>query len=163
MACDSIRDSAAVCYDGAAEIERSESALTDEAVTEDAADEPCVFCAVIAGDDRTAILYEDELVLAVDIPLDHPNKRGPVHFVVVPRRHVRDALALTEDDAALIARMFTTATALARQEGIAESGFRLLSNTGPDGNQTVMHLHLHCVGGRRLGPEAVWDRDEGSE
>ena len=81
-----------------------------------------------------------------------------MHFLVVPRRHIRDALALTEEDAPLIARMVTTATALARKMGVAESGFRLLSNTGPDGTQTVFHLHLHCIGGRPLGPEAVWDR-----
>ncbi len=137
--------------------------MTDEAVTDGAADDACVFCDVIAGDERATILHEDELVLAFDVPPGHPDKRGPVHFVVVPRRHVRDALALTEDDAPLIARMFTTATALARQAGIAESGFRLLTNTGPDGNQTVAHLHLHCIGGRRLGPEAVWERDEAPE
>ncbi len=136
--------------------------MTDEGTTDGEGADACVFCAVIAGDEGAKILHEDELVLAVDVP-EGPNKRGPVHFVVVPRRHVRDALALTEDDAALIGRMFTTATALARQAGIAESGFRLLSNTGPDGNQTVMHLHLHCIGGRRLGPEAVWNREEVAE
>ncbi len=137
--------------------------MTDDAVTDGAAADACVFCDVIAGDERATILHEDELVLAVDVPPGRPEKRGPVHFVVVPCRHVRDAMALTEDDAPLIARMFTTATSLARQAGIAESGFRLLTNTGPDGNQTVMHLHLHCIGGRRLGPEAVWDRDEAPE
>jgi len=136
--------------------------LTGEATTDGEGADACVFCAVIAGDEGAKILHEDELVLAFDVP-EGPNRRGPVHFVVIPRRHVRDALALTEDDAPLIARMFTTATALARQAGIAESGFRLLSNTGPDGNQTVMHLHLHCVGGRRLGPEAVWNREEAAE
>ena len=127
-------------------------------MTDESADS-CLFCAIAASGANASVLYEDELVLAVDVP-PGPNRRGPVHFVVVPRRHVRDALVLTEDDAPLIARMFTTATALARQAGIAESGFRLLSNTGPDGNQTVMHLHLHCIGGRHLGPEAVWDRSE---
>ena len=136
--------------------------MTGEATTDGEGADACVFCAVIAGDEGAKILHEDELVLAVDVP-EGPNRRGPVHFVVVPRRHVRSALELTEEDAPLIARMFTTATALARQAGIAESGFRLLSNTGPDGNQTVMHLHLHCVGGRRLGPEAVWNREEASE
>ena len=123
----------------------------------------CLFCAVAASGATANLLYEDDLVLAVDVPPGHPDKRGPVHFVVVPRRHVRDALALTEDDAPLIARMFTTATALARKMGVAESGFRLLTNSGPDGNQTVFHLHLHCIGGRRLGPEAVWDRGEAQD
>ncbi len=137
--------------------------MTDEAVRDGAADDSCIFCAAIAGEIRGSILHEDELVFAVDVPAGHPDKRGPVHFVVVPRRHVRDAMELTEDDAPLIARMFTTATALARQAGIAESGFRLLTNTGPDGNQTVMHLHLHCIGGRPLGPETVWDRSEAQD
>ncbi len=99
-------------------------------------------------------------MIAFDVPAEHPEKRAPVHFLVVPRRHLRDVLALTEDDAPLIARMVTTATALARQMGVAESGFRLLTNTGPDGNQTVFHLHLHCIGGRPLGPEAAWDRED---
>ena len=124
------------------------------------AEPDCLFCTVAAGGGPAKILHEDDLVLAIDVPPSHPDKRGPVHFLVVPRRHVRDALALTEDDAPLIARMFTVATALARKMGVAESGFRLLSNNGPDGNQTVFHLHLHCIGGRRLGPETVWDRGE---
>jgi len=130
-------------------------------MTDESADS-CLFCAIAASGAKANLLYEDDLVLAADVP-PGPNKRGPVHFLVVPRRHIRDAMALTEDDAPLIARMFTTATALARKAGIAESGFRLLSNTGPDGNQTVMHLHLHCIGGRHLGPEAVWDRSETPE
>ncbi len=120
--------------------------------------ESCLFCTVARGKGPAKILHEDDLVVAFDVPVEHPEKRGPVHFLVVPRRHIRDALALTEEDAPLIARMVTTATALARKMGVAESGFRLLSNTGPDGNQTVFHLHLHCIGGRPLGPEAVWDR-----
>ncbi len=114
MACDSIRNGAAVCYDGAAQIGRSVIPLTDEAVTDGAAADACIICDVIAGEERATILHEDELVLAFDVPPGHPDKRGPVHFIVVPRRHVRDALALTEDDAPLIARMFTTATSLAR-------------------------------------------------
>jgi histidine triad (HIT) family protein len=117
---------------------------------------PCLFCRIAAGEVQAPLLHEDDLVLAVDVPESRPEKRAPVHFFVIPRRHVRDATELTEADAPLIARLFTTATALARTLGVAESGFRLLTNTGPDGNQTVFHFHLHCIGGRALGPEAPW-------
>jgi histidine triad (HIT) family protein len=116
----------------------------------------CLFCRIASGEVRPPVLHEDDLVVAFDIPQNHPNKRAPVHFVVIPRRHIRDALALTEGDAPLTARLFTVAAALARQLGVAESGFRLLTNTGPDGNQTEFHFHLHCIGGRPLGPEAEW-------
>ena len=120
----------------------------------DESGDSCLFCTIAAGDSGADLLYEDDLVIAFDVPESHPDKRAPVHFLVVPRRHIRDAVALREEDAPLIARLITTATRLAKEKGVAESGFRLLTNTGPDGNQTVFHVHLHCLGGRPLGPEA---------
>ncbi|MEX0684320.1 MAG: HIT domain-containing protein [Dehalococcoidia bacterium] len=119
-------------------------------------DDGCLFCRIAAGGTSATLLHEDDLVVAIDIPDSHPNKRAPVHFIVIPRRHIRDALELTEADAPLAGRLFTVVGALARQLGVAESGFRLLTNTGPDGNQTEFHFHLHCIGGRALGPEAEW-------
>ena len=118
----------------------------------------CLFCRISRGAGRDRLIYEDDLVFAFDIPEDSPHKRGPVHFMVIPRRHIPDALHLTADDAELTARLFTAAADIAREKGVAESGFRLLTNTGPDGNQTVSHFHLHCIGGRPLGPEAPWRR-----
>jgi histidine triad (HIT) family protein len=115
----------------------------------------CLFCNISSGAVQAPKLHEDDLVFAVDIPEGHPANRGPVHFMVIPHRHVANALHLTADDGDLAARLFTVAGELARQKGVAESGFRLLTNSGPDANQTVFHFHLHCIGGRYLGSEAA--------
>jgi histidine triad (HIT) family protein len=78
---------------------------------------------------------------------------GPVHFLVIPNQHVPSALYLTDDHAALAGRLFAVAAKLAREKGIADTGFRLVTNAGPDANQTVFHFHLHCIGGRKLKDE----------
>jgi histidine triad (HIT) family protein len=115
----------------------------------------CLFCDFATGASPVPKAYEDDLVFAVDIPEGHPLNRGPVHFMVIPHRHIPNALGLTPGDSELAVRLFTVAADLACQKGVAESGFRLLTNTGPDANQTVMHFHLHCIGGRYLGSEAA--------
>jgi histidine triad (HIT) family protein len=73
--------------------------------------------------------------------------------MVIPNRHVESALHLSDEDAAVAGRLFSVAAKLARAKGIAESGYRLATNAGPDANQTVFHFHLHCIGGRKLGHE----------
>lgn len=115
--------------------------------------EPCLFCQVIAGQARAKVLHEDDLVLAIDIPDDFPQKRAPVHFVVIPREHVHSVRKLSGRHGGMIARMVEVAAAVASRYGIAESGYRLAANTGPQANQTVFHVHLHCIGGKQLGPE----------
>ncbi len=116
-------------------------------------DDHCLFCGIGAGKPVVPKLYEDDLVYAIDIPDDHPKKLAPVHFMVIPRAHRKSALELTDADAETAGRLFTTAARLARDKGIADSGFRLATNTGPHANQTEMHFHLHCIGGRQLGRE----------
>ncbi len=115
--------------------------------------ESCIICRI--GDGRVAVakLYEDDLVFAVDMPSDSPYYLGPVHFRVVPNEHIRSASHLTDNDAAVAGRLFAVAAKLAREKGIADTGFRLATNVGPDANQTVFHFHLHCIGGRKLGDE----------
>jgi histidine triad (HIT) family protein len=71
--------------------------------------------------------------------------------MVFPNEHIPSVLHLTDDNAAVTGRLFTVAAILAREKGIAENGFRLVANAGPDANQEVFHLHLHCLGGRNLG------------
>ena len=110
----------------------------------------CLFCQVISKQVPARVLYEDDLVLAMDIPKDHPEKRAPVHFLVVPREHIVSAAQTGPQHEAMLGRLVTTAAKLAREQGIEESGYRLITNTGPDGNQTVFHLHLHCLGGTQL-------------
>jgi histidine triad (HIT) family protein len=108
---------------------------------------------VAAGGTPAKILGEDELVLAVDVPEDHPVKRAPVHFLVIPRRHLASARELHGSDGAMLAAMIEMACTVAERMGIGESGYRLATNTGPHANQTEFHMHLHCIGGRPLGAE----------
>jgi histidine triad (HIT) family protein len=109
----------------------------------------CVFCKIIDGDIPADRLYEDDLVVTIlDI-----NPRAPIHFIVLPREHIADARKIRGEHSPLIGRMFTVAAKVAKEEGVAESGYRLAFNVGPDAGMTVDHLHLHCIGGRQLGPE----------
>lgn len=115
--------------------------------------ERCILCGIRDGRPAVVKLYEDDLVFAMDMPSDSPYYLGPVHFMVIPNEHVESALFLTDDHAAVAGRLFAVAAKLARQKGVAESGFRLATNAGPDANQTVFHFHMHCIGGRKLGHE----------
>ena len=113
----------------------------------------CLFCTVAKGLTPARVLHEDELVLAIDIPKDHPSKKAPVHFVVIPREHVADARGLNGSHGPMLAAMIVAAGRVAAKLGIAESGYRLATNTGANANQTEFHMHLHCLGGRPLGAE----------
>jgi histidine triad (HIT) family protein len=115
--------------------------------------DPCIFCGIRDGTPSVPKLHEDDLVYAIDVPEDSGYHRAPVHFMVIPKAHVPSALHLTDEEAAVAGRLFAVAAKLAREKGIAESGYRLATNTGPDANQTVFHFHLHCIGGRKLGHE----------
>ena len=109
----------------------------------------CIFCKIIDGEIPADKLYDDDLVAAVlDI-----NPRAPVHFMVIPKEHIDDARQIKGEHSPLIVRMFTVAVKVAKEEGVAKSGYRLAFNVGPDAGMTVDHLHLHCIGGRQLGPE----------
>ncbi|MGH3525017.1 MAG: HIT domain-containing protein [Mycobacterium sp.] len=113
----------------------------------------CILCSTRDGRVPVATLYEDDLVFAIDMPSDSPHYLGPVHFLVISNEHIPSALYLTDDDAAVVGRLFAVAAKVAREKGIADTGFRLVTNVGPDAHQTVFHLHLHCIGGRKLGDE----------
>ncbi len=109
-----------------------------------AADPDCLFCRIVAGTVPSTKVHEDELVVAFrDIA-----PRAPTHILVIPRDHIASAADLTDDDATLLGRLFATAAELARQEGMADAGYRLVSNVGRWGGQTVDHLHIHLLGGR---------------
>ena len=107
----------------------------------------CLFCRIVSGAIPASRVYEDEQVVAIrDI-----NPQAPVHILLLPKRHYASVLEAARTDAALIGRIVVAASQVARQEGIAERGFRLLTNTGPDGGQAVSHLHFHLLGGRPMG------------
>ena len=103
----------------------------------------CIFCKIAAGE-IGSLIYEDEKVAAFrDL-----NPVAPVHILIVPKQHIANIDEC--DDPELLGHLFMTARKLAREEGIAESGYRLMINCNADGGQTVMHLHLHLVGGEKL-------------
>ena len=107
----------------------------------------CLFCRIVAGEAPSTIVHSDDLVVAFrDIA-----PRAPTHILVVPRRHFASVLALGPDEGLLLARIFTVAADLARQEGIAERGFRVVANSGAWAGQSVDHLHFHLLGGRPFG------------
>jgi len=107
----------------------------------------CLFCKIINGEIPSKKLYEDDEMLAFfDI-----NPMAPVHFLVIPKKHVNNIMELEADDAVLIGRLLYKAQELAKQQGCEEKGGRLVINTKSNGGQTVDHLHVHFLGGRALG------------
>lgn len=104
----------------------------------------CIFCKIAAKEIPSQLIYEDEeLVAFKDI-----NPQAPVHVLIVPKKHIPHLLALDPADAEVLKRVHTVITTLARELGIADSGFRIVVNTLKDGGQTVPHLHFHVLGGR---------------
>jgi histidine triad (HIT) family protein len=109
-------------------------------------DPSCLFCRIVAGEIPSDTVFADDLVIAIrDIA-----PRAPTHVLFLPRVHIRSAAELTEADGGLLGRLFSAAADYARQEGIAEKGYRLVMNVGPWGGQTVDHLHVHLLGGRSM-------------
>lgn len=103
----------------------------------------CLFCKIIAGDIPSAKVYEDEQVFAFrDI-----NPQAPVHVLVVPKKHMANIL---ECDGETMAALLNAVQKIAAQEGIDRDGFRVISNCGKNGAQSVNHLHIHMLGGKQL-------------
>ena len=105
----------------------------------------CLFCNIIAGDVPADKVYEDEHLLAFrDI-----NPAAPTHILVIPKKHLASVMDADAADRELMGRLLLAANAIAAEQGLDE-GFRYVINTGDLGGQTVFHLHLHIIGGRRL-------------
>lgn len=107
-----------------------------------------LFEKIIAGELPADIVYRDESVTAFrDI-----NPKAPTHILIVPNKVIATANDIEEQDEAVVGHLFTVAAKLARKEGIAENGYRLIINCNEHGGQEVFHLHLHLIGGKQLGP-----------
>ena len=109
-------------------------------------DETCLFCKIIAGDIPADTVHEDDLVIA----FNDINPVAPVHQLIIPRRHVESAAELSEADGEILGHLFEVAANLAREAGLPDSGYRIVTNVGADGGQSVPHLHFHLIGGRRM-------------
>jgi len=107
----------------------------------------CIFCRIARGEVPAKVVHQDDDVVAFhDI-----SPQAPVHVLVIPRRHIASAADLTAEDRSLAGALFTAAARVAELTGIAAAGYRILSNVRENGGQEVPHLHIHVVGGRRLG------------
>ncbi|MBQ3379640.1 MAG: histidine triad nucleotide-binding protein [Clostridia bacterium] len=106
----------------------------------------CLFCKIIAGEIPSKKIYEDEKCYAFyDI-----SPQAPVHFLVIPKTHIKDANALNAENADVVAHAYVKIAEIAKTLGIAEDGYRIVNNCGKNGQQSVAHLHFHVLGGRMM-------------
>ena len=106
----------------------------------------CIFCKIVAGQIPSDVVYTDDRVIAFrDI---YP--MAPVHLLIIPREHIASLNDINEHQILLVGHMVLVAKQLAKQQGIATKGYRVVINCGPQGGQEVQHLHMHLLGGREL-------------
>lgn len=103
----------------------------------------CVFCQIVSGEKSTDFVYQGDSVVA----FKDMNPQAPVHILLVPRKHIRSINDLTEADRPVVSELILRAQQMARDLGIAPSGYRLVFNVERGGGQFIFHLHLHLVGG----------------
>ena len=108
----------------------------------------CIFCRIINGEIPGDILYQDNEVIALrDI-----NPQAPTHILIMPKAHITSLTEITIDHRTLLGHMVYVASELGKSEGVSLRGYRLVINSGPESGQEVLHLHLHLLGGRVMGP-----------
>jgi histidine triad (HIT) family protein len=107
----------------------------------------CIFCRIIKKELPSTVVYEDDEIIAIEdiVPA------APVHILIMPKRHINTINDLSENEDTLIGKMHRIAAAVAKEKGIAESGYRVVANCNSDGGQEVFHIHIHLIGGRKLG------------
>jgi histidine triad (HIT) family protein len=109
--------------------------------------ESCVFCRVAEGAAPARVLFTDEDVVA----FHDMAPRAPVHVLVIPRRHITSLASAAQDDHRILGKLLLAAAEAARRTGIAETGYRVVTNSGSSAGQSVFHLHVHVLGGRPMG------------
>jgi histidine triad (HIT) family protein len=106
----------------------------------------CIFCKIAAGEFGGPPIYRDEHVTAFkDI-----NPQAPTHILIIPNKHVASLNEATGEDQVLLGQLMLTAAKIARDQGVSDQGYRIVTNTGPQAGQTVFHIHLHLLGGRNM-------------
>lgn len=106
----------------------------------------CLFCKIASGEIPAKIVHQDEYLVAIE----DINPAAPLHLLLIPRKHVVNTLGLLPEDDALIGHLHRVAAMLAQERGVAESGFRLVTNTNSAAGQSVYHIHFHLLAGRSL-------------
>jgi histidine triad (HIT) family protein len=106
----------------------------------------CIFCRIAAGQESAALLYEDDQCVV----FEDNNPQAPVHLLVIPRKHITSLNDGFENDGGLLGHMLAVVCRMAREQGIDGTGFRTVINTNAEAGQTVYHLHVHLLGGRRF-------------
>ncbi len=106
----------------------------------------CLFCKIIAGEIPSKKVYEDDDIFA----FEDINPTAPVHILVIPKKHIETLNDIKEEDEKLIGKIYTKISEIAKEKGIAEDGYRVISNCNKNGGQEVFHIHFHLLGGRKL-------------
>ncbi len=105
----------------------------------------CVFCKIASNEISSKKVYEDDHIVA----FNDLNPQAPVHVLIIPKKHIRSANQIADDDTNIIGKIFMVASKIAKELGL-ENGYRIVNNCGEDGGQTVPHLHFHLMGGRKM-------------
>lgn len=105
----------------------------------------CIFCKIVKGEIPSTLIYEDETVIA----FEDINPQAPVHFIIIPKEHIKSVLEINESKKELMGHIIYVASKLAKEKGL-DDGFRIVNNCGEDGGQTVEHIHFHILGKRKL-------------
>lgn len=111
----------------------------------------CIFCRIVEGEIPAAMVYEDDRVLA----FNDISPVAPVHVIIIPKEHIANVNELTAENAAIVGDIHLAAQSIALKLGIADKGYRIISNCGADAGQTVFHLHYHLIGGKVLGAKII--------
>lgn len=106
----------------------------------------CIFCKIVDKKIPAKIVYEDEFTIA----FEDINPQAPVHILVIPKKHVPTLLDIKDEDSSLISHLIMVAKRIAIDKGIAQRGFRIVTNCNPESGQTVYHIHIHLLGGRKM-------------
>ena len=106
----------------------------------------CVFCRIANHELPSKVAHEDDRVIA----FQDTNPQAPVHVLIIPKKHIATLNDVTAEDGALLTAMFEVARKIAEQHGVAKKGYRTVFNVNADAGQTIFHLHLHVIGGRKL-------------
>ncbi len=106
----------------------------------------CIFCKIIAGEIPSKIVFQDDLLIAIE----DINPTAPVHILIIPKEHIESLNEVSHSHNEILSHIQITAAALARKMNMDQNGYRLINNCGEWGGQTVMHLHYHLIGGRKM-------------